>query len=206
MKKLVKRSIVSTKFFIKDNTIIVVFITLFTLGTAVGSLSLGITGDKSETLIKLLKQFFYENKSLSVINLFSRNLISSFLYLGAMYIAGLCAIGLPIVGITPLIKGISLGMIISYKYIFDGIKGFLYSLLIIILPSALIMSIYNYAYVEGIYMSLAVSNGIFNGKPRKIKYESNFMTFTKRYILFSFGTVLISLLEAVLTSAFVGVI
>lgn len=202
MKSFVKNSIISTRFFIKDNTITILFISLFTLGIVLGSLSLNFMGDNSPTLISILKSYFNENESLSILALFSRNLISGFIYLGAIYIAGLCAIGLPIVAIIPLIKGIAVGVIISYQYIFSGIKGFLYSAAIIIFPAALLVSVLNYAYCEGIFMSLAVSNGIFNGKPRDTKYSASFVTFTKRFLIFSVAVIIISIIEAVLSSLF----
>lgn len=206
MKGFVKDSIISTKFFIKDNTLIIVFITLFTVGTAVGALSPGLLGDKSSVIIKLLKSFFSENETLSVMTLFSRNLVSSFIYLGVMYVAGLCAIGLPVIGVIPILKGLSIGVIVAYQYIFNGLKGFLYTLAIIVVPNAVFITLLNYAYAEGIYMSLNVSNGIFNGKPRETKYDCNFMTFTKRFLIFAVASVAVSLFEAAMTSVFSKVI
>lgn len=206
MKKFVKNSIISTKFFIKDNTLTVIFITLFTVGTLIGSFSLYFSIDKSDSVILLLNQYFSENKSLSIMALFSRNLISAFIYLGIMYISGLCAIGLPFIGIIPVIKGIAIGTIISYQYVYNGLKGFLYTLIIILIPAALLMAVFNLAYIEGMYMSLAVSNGIFNGKPRETKYSLSFMTFTKRFLIFSVGIVIISILEAIVSSVFSSIL
>lgn len=206
MKKFVKNSIISTKFFIKDNTLTVIFITLFTVGTLIGSFSLYFSIDKSDSVILLLNQYFSENKSLSIMALFSRNLISAFIYLGIMYISGLCAIGLPFIGIIPVIKGIAIGAIISYQYVYNGLKGFLYTLIIILIPAALLMAVFNLAYIEGMYMSLAVSNGIFNGKPRETKYSLSFMTFTKRFLIFSVGIVIISILEAIVSSVFSSIL
>ena len=206
MKKFVKNIIISTKFFIKDNTLTVIFITLFTVGTLIGSFSLYFSIDKSDSVILLLNQYFSENKSLSIMALFSRNLISAFIYLGIMYISGLCAIGLPFICIIPVIKGIAIGTIISYQYVYNGLKGFLYTLIIILIPAALLMAVFNLAYIEGMYMSLAVSNGIFNGKPRETKYSLSFMTFTKRFLIFSVGIVIISILEAIVSSVFSSIL
>lgn len=202
MRKFVKNSIISTKFFLKDNTLSIVFITLFTVGCALGAFSFFFSGDKAQSLFSIIGQYYSENETLSVMALFSRNLISSLIYLGIMYLGGLCAIGLPIIGIIPIVKGLAVGMIISYQYLYSGIKGFLYAFVIVLLPSALLLAVFNMAYVEGIYMSLSVSNGIFNGKPRESKYNLSFMTFTKRYLIFAVATVIISILEAVLSSVF----
>ena len=202
MKGYIKNSIFSTKVFIKDNTLSIIFITLFTIGSLVGTLALNFGKDTSASLIYLLTTYFKENANLSVIALFSRNLISALVYLGVMYIGGLCAIGLPVVGIIPLLKGIALGMIISYQYVYNGIKGFLYALVIILLPQAVLLAILSIAYGEGIYMSLTVSNGIFNGKPRETKYRLSFMTFSKRYLIFAVGIVIVSIIEAVLDFVF----
>lgn len=202
MQRSVKNSFISTRFFIKDNKISIIFITLFTIGVVIGSFSYLAAGDNVNTLISVIDSFFSENSSLSVVQLFSRNLISNFIYLAVLYIGGLCAIGLPAVAIIPLIKGISLGAIISYKYIFNGIKGFLYTLVILLIPSALYLCVLCFAYSEGIYMSLTVSNGIFSEKPRQVKYSTSFSTFTKRFLFFSFGVVVISFIETLLTNLF----
>ena len=206
MKKFVKNSIISTKFFIKDNTLTVIFITLFTVGTLIGSFTLYYSIGKSDSVSLLLKQYFDENSSLSILALFSRNVIASFFYLAVMYIGGLCAIGLPFVAIIPVIKGIAIGTIISYQYVYNGLKGFLYAMIILLIPAALLMAVLNLAYIEGMYMSLTVSNGIFNGKPRESKYNLSFMTFTKRFLIFSVGIVIICIIEAVLSSAFSSIL
>ncbi|MBE6817627.1 MAG: hypothetical protein E7517_00510 [Ruminococcaceae bacterium] len=202
MKGFIKNSIISTGLFIKDNRLTIIFITLFTIGCLSGTLVLGLSLGKSETALSLLKSYFQENSELSILALFSRNLVSSLLYLGVMYVGGLCAIGLPFIAIIPILKGIALGMIISYQYLYSGIKGFLYCFIILLLPQALCMAVYTIAYMEGIYMSLSVSNGIFNGKPRQIKYQLNFLTFSKRYVIFALAMVAISMLEAILGSVF----
>ena len=202
MQRSVKNSIISTKFFIRDNKISIIFITLFTIGVVIGSLSYLAAGENTNTLIAVIDSFFSENSTLSFLELFSRNFISNSIFLAVLYIGGLCAIGLPFVAIIPIIKGISLGTIISYKYIFNGIKGFLYTLVIILIPSAVFLSILCFAYSEGIYMSLTVSSGIFTSKPRKIKYSTSFTTFTKRFILFSFGILSVSFIETMLFNLF----
>ncbi|MBR0414360.1 MAG: hypothetical protein IJI67_04740 [Clostridia bacterium] len=202
MKGFIKNSIISTGLFLKDNRLTILFITLFTIGCLIGTLSLGLTISKTDAIISLISKYFKENSELSIIALFSRNLISSLIYLAVMYVGGLCAIGLPFVGVIPILKGIAVGMIISYQYLYSGIKGFLYCLIIMLLPQALMMAVYTVAYTEGIMMSLSVSNGIFNGKPREMKHHLNFMTFSKRYIIFAFGAVIISMLEAVFGSIF----
>ena len=202
MKSALKNSIISTKLFIKDNRLTLLYITLFTIGCLAGTLVLNATLARNNAVIELIGTYFSENEKLSVLALFSRNLIGSFFYLGVMYIGGLCAIGLPIICIIPILKGIAVGMIISYQYVYSGIKGFLYCLIIVLVPQALLMAIYTLAYIEGIYMSLNVSNGIFNGKPRENKYSLNFITFSKRFIIFSLGVVLVSVIEAISGSVF----
>lgn len=206
MKKFVKNSFISTKFFIKDNTISIIFITLFTIGMLIGSLALHFTASKTDSLAEVLKQYFSENSTLSIMALFSRNIVAQFIYLVLLYMGGLSAIGYPIIAIIPIVKGIALGAIISYKYVYFGTKGFLYALLMILPANAILMAIFNFAFVESIYMSMSVSNGIFNGKPRNIKYSLNFITFTKRYLIFSAAMVFISILEAVIISLFSSVL
>lgn len=206
MKKYVKGRVINTRLLIKDNKTTFIFITLFTVGVALGSMSAGILSDKSKIIISVISKYFTENSDLSIMAIFSRNLISNFIYLGSVYLLGLCAIGLPIIAIIPTLKGIGLGAIISYQYAFNGLKGLLYSTVIIVIPSALFVALLNLAYTEGIYMSLSVSNGIFNGKPKENKYNCSFVTFTKRFILFSFFTIIISLIEGILTALFSKII
>ena len=202
MNKKVRGGVISTKVFFSDNKITLIFITLFTIGLSFGALSLGLFDEKSLVTIKLIEKYFKENFSLSIIELASRNILSSLIYLIAIYCCGLCAIGLPIISIIPLIKGVSIGMIISYQYIFNGIKGFLYSLNILFVPTAILICILNFAYCEGINMSINVSGSVFNQKNRENKSNITFIKFTKRFIIFAVALILISLIEAVLTAIF----
>ena len=202
MNKKVRGGVISTKVFFSDNKINLIFITLFTIGLSFGALSLGLFDEKSLVTIKLIEKYFNENLSLSIIELASRNILSSLIYLIAIYCCGLCAIGLPIISIIPLIKGISIGMIVSYQYIFNGIKGFLYSLNILFVPTAILICILNFAYCEGINMSINVSGSVFNQKNRENKSNITFIKFTKRFIIFAVALILISLIEAVLTAVF----
>lgn len=202
MNKKIRGGVISTKVFFSDNKITLIFITLFTIGISFGALSLGLFEEKSFVTIKLIEKYFNENSSLSIIELISRNILSSLLYLLVIYCCGLCAIGLPIIGIIPLIKGISVGMIISYQYIFNGIKGFLYSLNILFLPTAILVCVLNFAYCEGINMSINVSGSVFNYKGRENKSNITFIKFTKRFIIFAVAIIIISLIEGVLTGVF----
>ena len=206
MSGFVSSNFISTKVFIKDNKVMLLYITLFTTGITLGTVSLWIAGEKSNTLVSVIKTYLEENASLSIIGLFSRNIISSLVYIAVIYIGGLCAIGVPFVAIIPLVKGVALGSIISYQYVFSGIHGFLYTLTILVIPNALLLAVMSYAYTEGLYMSLNVSNGIFNGKPRQVKYSLSFITFTKRFIIFSFAVVLITFAESVLCFVFAKVV
>lgn len=200
MNKKVRGGVISTKSFLSDNKITLIFITLFTIGICFGSLSAGLFEEKSLITIKLIEKYFNENSSLSIIELLSRNIVSSLIYLIAIYCCGLSAIGLPIIAIIPLIKGISIGMIISYQYIFNGIKGFLYSLNILFLPTSFFVCILAFAYCEGINMSINVSGSVFNLKSRE--NNLSFIKYTKRFIIFAIAVILISLIEAVLTGVF----
>ena len=202
MKGFIKSNFISTKIFVKDNIIHYVFITILTLGIGIGAFSIPAAGEHAKELIELMHHYFNENTTLSFMELFSRNLITNLLFLAVIYLGGLCAIGLPAVGIIPLFKGISLGAIISYKYVFNGLKGFLYVFVMLLLPASLLLAVYSLAYHEGIYMSLNVSNGIFNGKPRQVKYALSFATFSKRFIIFALAVIFISGFETVLFSLF----
>ena len=202
MKKIVRGGVVNTKTFFSDNKITLIFITFFTVGISIGALSLGLFEEKSIITLKLIEKYFNENSSLSIIELMSRNVLSSLIYLFIIYCCGLCAIGLPIIAIIPLIKGISIGMIISYQYIFNEIKGFLYSLNIIFLPTAIFVCILNFAYCEGINMSIKVSGSVFNLNQRDNNNSLTFIKFTKRFIIFAVAIIIISLIEALLTGVF----
>ena len=202
MSKKVRGGVISAKVFFNDNKNTLIFLTLFTIGISFGSMSLGLFEEKSLVTIKLIEKYFNENYSLSIIELISRITISSLIYLSVIYCCGLCAIGLPIIAIIPLIKGISIGMILSYQYIFNGIKGFLYSLNIIFLPTAILVCILNFAYCEGINMSFNVCASVFNLKGREINRNITFIKFTKRFIIFAVAVIIISLFEGVLTGIF----
>ena len=202
MKRHIRSSFVRTSLYIADNKATFLFITLFTLGMVLGSFALYFAGNHSDIIVNSISSFLKENGELSFLSLLSRNMVGNFLYLGFFYVGGLCAIGLPFVALIPMIKGISLGTLVSYEYIFYGIKGFLYALVLIFLTEAILLTMYCFAYSEAIYMSLTVSNGIFASKPKELKHSLSFMSFTKRIVLIAVGVVLVSLAQALLTHFF----
>ena len=202
MNKKVRGGVINTKLFFSDNKITLIFITLFTIGICFGALSPGLFDEKSLTTIALTEKYFNENFTLSIVELASRNIVSSLIYLLIIYFCGLSAIGLPLIALIPLLKGFFVGMIISYQYIFNGIKGFLYSLNILFLPTAFFVCILNFAFSEGLNMSLNVSGSIFNLKRKENKSDLTFIKFTKRFIIFAVAFILLSLIEAVLTAIF----
>ena len=197
-----KSSLVITNFHFADNKNTFLFITLFTLGMVLGSFSFYFAGSNSKILLSIIQTFTKENRELALMALLSRNLVSNLVFIGFFYVLGLCAIGLPFIAIVPVIKGISLGTLISYAYVFNGIKGFLFALVLIFLPESLLLTLLCFGYSEAICMSLTVSNGIFASKPRELKRTLTFMAFSKRFLLIALGVITVSFLQALLTRVF----
>lgn len=83
-----------------------------------------------------------------------KTLGSSTLFLLVIFLSGLCAVGHPIVICTLALRGIGLGVVLSQLYSSFGVKGMLYSALLVF-PNALICSL---ALVLGARESLCLSN------------------------------------------------
>ncbi len=203
MRKTASRRIVSTKIFIEDNKLLFLFITTLTIGIALGSIITFFIGDKNNEAINILiNQYIDENKTLSILSMFIRELFSNGVIIAVLYISGLCVIGVPFICSIPFIKGILCGVIFSYEYYNNGLKGFLCVLCTLAIPTALFLCLISYSYKESFLMSINVSNGIYTAKIRNTDYQCSFFTFTKRYIIFIFFTAIISLISGILTSLF----
>ena len=198
-----KNSINSKRLFISENRILFIFIIIVILGVIIGSLSFNfISTSTKEEVFKTISNFLQESEKLSIIKLFSRSLVNDYIYLFILFVSGVCALGLPIIFVLPLLKGISTGVLISYIYTQQGLNGFVYYLIILSVPATLMLMCIIFACREAYYMSLGISMGVFTENRRTYEKSSNFFIYLKRFLIFSFAVIAISFIDGVITNIF----
>ena len=83
-----------------------------------------------------------------------RTLSSSTLFLLVIFLSGLCAVGQPFAACALAVRGLGMGVVFSQLYSGFGVKGMLYSA-VLVLPNALICSV---ALVLGAREAICLSN------------------------------------------------
>lgn len=78
-----------------------------------------------------------QNESSGMLQMFLSSLASSGIFLGVLFLSGLCMVGQPVAWLTPFVRGLGIGSYMGYLYLEYGRQGILYSSLLI-LPSVLL--------------------------------------------------------------------
>ncbi len=159
----------------------------YSFGLFIGSYFYKIT--QFESLNNLL-----EAKSIDFLSLFFSSFCIYFsLFLLVMFL-GFCMIGYPIINIIPTVIGISSGLRICYYLINYNLKGFGYSLIMIIPFSALLLTVIAYS----IELSTRLSKNIYSLAKKDSTYDSiDIKKYIKKYLFYS----LLILITAALNSA-----
>jgi len=82
-------------------------------------------------LKNLFERYHHARAAQTLLATFSYSLLSSLLLIVPAYFCGLCAVGFPVVGLLPFLKGMGTGMLSGYLYAAHALKGLGYSLLLI---------------------------------------------------------------------------
>ena len=125
MTKIIRTSAFTNGFSNKDRFLISLFL-LFSVGILIGSVAAGSNAtDKSSLLFQINSSHAQSKAEKSFFELFWNTFLSEFFYLLICYVSGLCAIGIPILFIIPLIYGIGKGLILGFIYAKGGFLGIL---------------------------------------------------------------------------------
>ena len=126
---------------------------------------------------------------------------SVFPFLLALYISGLCAVGLPACVFIPAFRGLGIGLIAGYLYSALSLKGIAFFALIII-PGAFVSSI---VLILASRESLHFSTSMFKTLLPQVKTNSMFEDFKKYSIKFLFLLLILfaaAIIDALMSAAF----
>jgi len=112
---------------------------------------------------------------------------------------GMCLIGFPFINAIPFLIGCEIAIKIAYYYVKHGVKGFGFSLLMIIPQGAAVVTIIIYSITTSIALSKSIYDIAAKGSTVRIEMKS----YIKKYMIYAALIALISLLNAFL-SFFVG--
>lgn len=118
----------------KNIVIISLFITFF-IGMIYGTIMLSYSSPINNTITSLSKEFFNTRINQPAMQTFLLSIFSSIIFLIILYLLGLCAISHPIVFFTIFFKGLGIGITVTHLYSTYKLKGILFALIIIIIPS-----------------------------------------------------------------------
>lgn len=129
MTRITRTSAFPNGFYNKDRFLISLFL-IMGLGIFIGSVTAGNNAENKSSILFQIHSTFIQNKlDQSFLQLFWSAFLSEFLYIIVIYISGVCAIGIPILYIIPLIYGIGKGIVLGFLYATNGFYGVLNAIL-----------------------------------------------------------------------------
>ncbi|NMP38161.1 MAG: hypothetical protein GX051_08630 [Clostridiales bacterium] len=186
-----------------DNWKLLVLASLFIAGMVFGAAAAKTSG--SELIQKLTLTFINYTKLRITQGMFANfcnSFISVIVYLIAVFISGLCAVGLPFIGAVPLFRGLGLGLMCGYLYRAYELTGIGYCLLTIYPGAVLSVAALIYACNEGAIMSVDAFSSISGKKERTA--ESTIKLYCTRFAVLFAVTILSAAVDALFTKAFSG--
>ena len=185
---------------IKESRRIVFLLCLFICGLIIGSFAVKNNDSLlSGQLEEIIKSAILKKEGMSFINAFCDSLITDFVFLLLAFSLGLCAIGIPVISVLPLIKGFSVGITGSFIYSEYSVKGVCYCLLVFFPAQILMSAILIIACNEGFYMSADLFSTLNNSASNEKNLIRMYLTRFGVLLLF---TIAVSLLDGALTRLF----
>ncbi len=154
---------------------------------------------QNEVLNKLLSSSNEE-----FLQLFLNNLSLYMLVFALSVLLGICLVGFPFINIIPLFIGFEAGMKIAFYYINHGIKGAGYSFLMLAPFISLLMTVLTFTAS----MSYGISKRIYDITVKKSEdtEDFNYKAYLKKYLIYAGFIVLVSLINAAVSTFLQGII
>ena len=124
------------------------------------------------------------------------------LFMLAAFLLGLCAAGLPLLLLLPVLRGLGVGVVSGWLYMTYGVTGMGYSLLVLY-PGAIASTLLMLAYCKE---SMGMSGDmllLLSGKQDRA--ESSLRLYTARHLMLVLLSFLAAVLDALCFSAFAGI-
>ncbi|MDR1928147.1 MAG: stage II sporulation protein M [Oscillospiraceae bacterium] len=175
---------------------------LFALGLFLGARTAGGADHAWQTqLVTLLRQQSQLRDGRSLLGNVAAYLNHDILFLLAAYLLGLCAAGLPLLLLLPLLRGLGLGVVSGWLYFSEGLRGLGYSILVQYPAAVISMLILLAAAKEGMLMAGDMLLTV-TGKQERV--ESGIRMYSLRFLVLAVLCVPAALLDALCFSAFSG--
>lgn len=191
------------KMILREEWKMVTLISIFLSGMIIGAIAAKHTDNAiNAKLITMFSDFTMLRSTQSIFQTFVNSFIVSFIYLSIVFAFGLCAVGIPIISIIPLCRGIGIGMIAGYLYSTYSLSGAGYCM-VILFPSAIISTA---ALLFGCNESFVMSYEIFNVMSGKIpnQYGNIFKRYSLRYFILLAIITVSAVIDTVMTVIFAG--
>ncbi len=179
----------------------IIIIALFTAGMIIGS---GIMRKgSSEALLadfsSIFDVFASNRNELKAYKIFINSLFTNLLFVFSLFFSGFSCIGIPIIYILPVIKGLGLGALSGYLLTMYSMNGMGYYLLTIIPSGIVSVSVVLLAGCTSAIMSKELLGIVLE---KRQPNSTTAITYIKKYAIFFAGMVLASTVETVFVKAF----
>lgn len=185
---------------ILNNQIVIIVFVIYVFGLIAGSICYNSIDSES---VKAVTDELLAFKQKSFVDQLIDDLCLNVSLYFLTFIFGLCCIGLPAVSLMPFVIGIINSVKISYFYINYGIKGIGYTLLMILPGASLFVAVSILSASNGIEMSRV----LFNAALRSGSFDRSLtLSYLKEFLFFGIATIVISVLNALLTTSLSSII
>lgn len=185
---------------ILNNQIVIIVFVIYVFGLIAGSICYNSIDSES---VKAVTDELLAFKQKSFVDQLIDDLCLNISLYFLTFIFGLCCIGLPAVSLMPFVIGIINSVKISYFYINYGIKGIGYTLLMILPGASLFVAVSILSASNGIEMSRV----LFNAALRSGSFDRSLtLSYLKEFLFFGIATIVISVLNALLTTSLSSII
>lgn len=185
---------------ILNNQIVIIVFVIYVFGLIAGSICYNSIDSES---VKAVTDELLAFKQKSFVDQLIDDLCLNVSLYFLTFIFGLCCIGLPAVSLMPFVIGIINSVKISYFYINYGIKGIGYTLLMILPGASLFVAVSILSASNGIEMSRVLFNAAF----RSGSFDRSLtLSYLKEFLFFGIATIVISVLNALLTTSLSSII
>lgn len=183
-----------------NNQIVIIVFVIYVFGLIAGSVCYNsIDSESVKAVTDELLSFKQKTFTQQLVNDLCLNMTMYFL----TFIFGLCCIGLPAVSLMPFLIGIINSVKISYFYLNYGTKGIGYTLLMILPGASMFVAVSVLSACDGIDMSRVLFKAAFRGGSFD---KSLAFQYLKEFSFFGIATIVISVLNALLTTSLSSII
>lgn len=188
--------------YIKTQWQFLLICSFFISGLVSGALTAGgyiQSGD--EALGVIVSGFVSSRTGQAFGEIFLSSIFSSLPFIAAAFLSGVCAIGIPFVPIIAIARGVGIGISLGYFYIYYGINGILYCLLMIIPGAVIASTALLLACKQSLDYSYLLFCHVFMPNKRQDK-AIDIRIYCMRYAVFAVMIILSAIIDACFASLF----